>query len=426
MAKIEKGKSFESPELNIDLKTYTSAIDHYYKKSEESIQLKNEIPIFLDTNILLRYYSISFKQRELLRDFFANKVNRLHISGQVQKEFIKNREEVIEKYFQSALESMLSNFQANVIDKTEKYKEENSEILKDFTYLESEINKNLKGFEKISSKLKEDIEKQRIENRQLNFSDEFLDLIATFNLDYKLEKDEISFLEKEYSDLTKAVDKNKLKNDLKSRKNYAIPGIADILEKPENPFGDYFIFHEMLKCSLDKKSDILFLTYDTTKGDWLKTNKEAHVHYILRVYQISNQSIFIVDAERFFKEHLKTNFESLINNNIITNIADNEYAKDIILEYINLEKLIRQIGEFVCIEDSESLPLNKLLYHFLDRTYINDEVYRNFSNVTQVRNQLVHRSADFINGRYSEGFLIKTLEVIESLLETFRELDSDL
>lgn len=426
MQKIEKGTSFESPELNIDLKAYTSAIEHYYKNFEDSIQLKNDIPIFLDTNILLRYYSISFKQRELLREFFTNNVNKLYISGQVQKEFIKNREEVIEKYFQSALESMLSNFQSNVIDKTAKYKEENSEILKDFTYLENEINKQLKGFEKISSKLKEDIDKQRIENRQLNFSDEFLDLIATFNLDFKLDLAESTFLEKEFNELTKLVDKNKLKNDLKSKKNFSIPGIADILEKPENPFGDYYIFHEMIKCSLEKKSDILFLTYDTTKGDWLKTNKDAHVHYILRVYQIANKSIFIIDAERFFKEHLKTNFESLINNTLITNITENENAKDIILDYINLEKLIRQIAEYVCIEDSETLPLNKVLYQFLDRSYINEEVYRNFSDVFQVRNQLVHRSADFINGRYNEGFLIKTLEVLKSLLDKFNELYSDL
>lgn len=426
MQKIEKGLSFESPELNIDLKTYKKAIEHYYENFKDSLELKNEIPIFLDTNVLLRYYSISFKQRDLLKNFFSDHISRFYISGQVQKEFIKNREDVIQKYFQTALESMSENLKSEVIDRIIKYKDDQKEILKDFDYIEKQIEKQLKSFEPITIKLKDDIDELRIKNKELNFSDDFLDLITKFNQKYRLESDELEFLMKEFMELAKSVDKAKLKNDLTKKLNFAIPGLADILEKPENPFGDYFIYHEMIKCSLDKQSDIIFLTYDTTKGDWMKTNKEPHNHYILKTFQITNKSIFIINAERFFKDQLKTNFESLIINNPDISIVGEEYAKDIILEFINLEKLIRTIAEFICIEDSEILPINKLFYQLVDRDLVSKDIYNNFYNVLEVKNNLIHRSVEFLKSKYSKSFLQETLNILESLNSYFSKLYSQL
>lgn len=423
MKQIEKGLSFESSELDIDLKTYTNAIEHYYKNFKDSVDLKNNIPIFLDTNILLRFYSISFKQRELLTKFFNDNIKNLYISGQVQKEFIKNREEVIQKYFHSALESMSENLKSDVIDKTNQYKNNHKEVLKDFDYIEKAINSQLKSFDKITEKLKKDIDALRIKNKELTFTDDFLNLINQFDQTYRIDSNESEFLKKEFNELCKNIDKSKLKNDLAKKTNFAIPGIADILEKPDNPFGDYFIYHELIKCSLDKNTDILFLTYDTTKGDWIKTNKEPHNHYILRTFQITNKSIYIIDAERFFEKQLKTNFESLINNDSNNSIFD---FQEIILDYITLEKIIRAIAEFICIDKSEILPLNQIMYQLIDRDIIDENIYRDFSNVTQVKNQLTHRTSDFLKERYSDEFLLRTSLIIESLINYFNKIYSEL
>jgi predicted nucleic acid-binding protein len=149
--KIVEGKSFKSTEINVGLTTYIKSIQHYYNNFNDSIELKNDIPIFLDTNILLRYYSISFKQRELMKKFFIENKDRIYLSSQVQKEFIKNREEVIQKYFHSALESMIENLKSDIIDRNIKFKNEHKEILKDFDYVDKVIQKQIKSFEKVQT-----------------------------------------------------------------------------------------------------------------------------------------------------------------------------------------------------------------------------------------------------------------------------------
>lgn len=425
MIKIQKDQTFKSPEISIDLKTYKKAIEHYYNNFNDALEMNNSIPIFLDTNILLRFYSISFKQRELLKMFFTENFRRLYLSGQVQKEFIKNREDVIQKYFQSALESMSDSLKSDIIDRTIKYKNDHKEVLKDFDYIDKAIDKQIKAFEKVSSDLKKDIDKFRIENKQLNFSDNFLELVDTFNQDYKLEDDEIDVLKTEFSNLTKNLDVQKLKNDIAKKVNFAIPGLADIIEKPENPFGDYFIYHEMIKCALDKKSDIIFLTYDTTKGDWMKPNREAHIHYILKTFEITGQTIFILDAERFFEKHLKTNFESLIEDTINHSI-DNPLEQDIILECVILERIVRTIAEFVCIERSELKPIGMLLRKLVEMNIIEEDKFQQIRDVMMVRNQIIHRSKDFLKRRYSNDSLIRTFGLVEELIDYLNQKYSEL
>lgn len=422
---IKDGQSFKSTEINVDLKTYTEAIEHYYSKFNDAIELKSNIPIFLDTNILLRYYSISFKQRELLKNFFIENSEKIHISNQVQKEFIKNREEVIQKYFHSALESMSENLKSDIIDRTHKFKNENKEILKDFDYVDKAIEKQIKSFEKIQNDLKKDIENLRKDNKQLHFKDEFLDIINKFNQDFKLLESEIDFLKKEFDSQTKSIDKQTLKNEIK-KANFSIPGLADILEKSENPYGDYFIYHEMLKCCLQKNTDIIFLTYDSTKGDWMRLNKEPHIHYLLKTYELSNKSIFILDAERFFENHLSTNFESLINGKIDYYSVENPLHQDIIIEFVSLERIIRIIAEFVAIEKAEIKPINLLIKNLEEMNIIDNLHSHQIRELSIMKNHLSHRSKDFVNQRYNNEQLENIYELIIENIQYLNQIYSDL
>lgn len=408
---IREGTTFKSTEINVDLKIYTKAINHYYKYFNDAVELKNKIPIFLDTNILLRYYSISFKQRELLKKFFLENSDRIYITHQVQKEFIKNREGVIQKYFHTALESMSDDLNSDVLEATRQYQNKHKEVLKDFEYVDIAIKDQIDTFEKIKSDLNTDINKLKNENKQLHFKDPFLEIINNFNQDIKLNITELELLKKEFDTLTKNIDKQKLKNDLKKETNYAIPGLADILDKSENPYGDYFLFHEMIKFCLEKKVDIIFLTYDSTKGDWMKINKEPHIHYLLKTYEITEKSIFILDAERFFKEHLSTNFESLINTPIDYYSVDSSVEQDIIIEFIGLERIIRTISEFIVIDDRKSV--NLLIRKLYEINIIDETHFHQLLEILKVKNDLSHQSKDFIKEKYTTVELIYIHSLID-------------
>jgi hypothetical protein len=38
----------------------------------------------------------------------------------------------------------------------------------------------------------------------------------------------------------------------------------------------------MIKCALEKETTDIIFTYMTQQGDWLKLNKEPHIHYIIK------------------------------------------------------------------------------------------------------------------------------------------------
>ncbi|RYE12178.1 MAG: hypothetical protein EOP45_23315, partial [Sphingobacteriaceae bacterium] len=90
------------------------------------------------------------------------------------------------------------------------------------------------------------------------------------------------------------------------------PGCAEKKSK-DDPTGDYIIFHELMTYSKQNNCDVIFLTNDTTKGDWLRKDGTNHLHYIENFYLNTGQVIYIIDAERLLSDLFKTSFESLIN-----------------------------------------------------------------------------------------------------------------
>ncbi len=315
---IKEGCSFNSVNDKIGLLEYKEAIEYYSKNWEEAKDLKNDIPIFLDTNVLLRYYSISFKKRELLKKFFNDRKEQIILSNQVQKEFVKNREGVIEEYFQDALKKLLDEFKT-IINQIKSFNQKHKEIIKDFEFLETQTSEYQTNLEKSSEDLKNAIKEKRQEKTLTKFNDEILDLFSSFELIDNLTEDEIEYLKKEFDCLKKELDPQKIKNEIK-KPNRAFPGMGDIQDKPDNPYGDYYLFHEMIKYSKENDKDVVLITYDTTKGDWIKENKEAHIHYIQRVYQMNKKAVFIIDANWYFEELFDTSFDSLIfEDNVATN-----------------------------------------------------------------------------------------------------------
>ena len=117
MLQITKELSYFSKQNLSSLAKYSECLATYSKNFDNEISLKTKSPIFLDTNVLLRYYSISFTAREKLYDFIHTNKARIILSSQVQYEFLKNREDVIQKFFEQVTNKIPKDFNSDVVNK---------------------------------------------------------------------------------------------------------------------------------------------------------------------------------------------------------------------------------------------------------------------------------------------------------------------
>ncbi|PVV55718.1 PIN-like domain-containing protein, partial [Chryseobacterium sp. HMWF035] len=104
---------------------------------------------------------------------------------------------------------------------------------------------------------------------------------------------------------------NEIENILNKTRTI-FPGLGDIKDKPDDPYGDFIIYHEMMKYMLSKNTEIIFLTFDNTKGDWMSKSKAPYIHYVENMYINTNEIIYILDAERILEQILNVEIDSLI------------------------------------------------------------------------------------------------------------------
>ncbi len=416
--------SFGNKLKGLELESYVEAINKYRSAFDGALSLKGNIPIFIDTNILLRYYSISFSTRKPFYDFLKKYRKRIVICSQVQKEFVRNREDIIDRFFSETLTKLEGNFREEIKNKVQNYIDRNKILLDDFPLFEAKLQKVRSDVDKTLELLTTEIEVIKDKLNDTKYEDELLSLIQEMNLMTGLEEDDVKFLKNEFDLLKKNVDAAKIKNEI-SKPQVAFPGLADVKEKPENPYGDYLLFHEMIKYLHDNKKDAIFLTYDTTKGDWLKENKEPHSHYLQIVYLSTGRNLFFVDAERFFDTHLKKHFNSLVPKKDYY-LPKSEYEKDFILDFVGLERIMRTIAEYVVVDNYEYTPLTKLVDVFIDREYVDKDFKKDFYELNQFRNILLHSHdrtrIDSISENYFLNISIKLEQAISKMDKLYSSL----
>lgn len=295
------------------------ALDAYSNKLEDEITLETETPIFLDTNVLLDYYKLSFSERKSLIKYFEENKNRLYITHQVQQEFLRHRVNHIKSYLNSVEEfvkayrnirSEIDNLKKGIIKGFDHYLNNNRILKNDHQDLHTEL-KNLN--ETLQEKLRglfneTDLEKQLEEKEQrieeikkrlegdadIERKDPLLNVIATFNFLPKLDEKEIKFIQELYSKLESEY--SKVKSDQNEFYKKTFPGAGD---KKEDPTGDLIIYHEILKFLKQSTTDAIFLTNDTEKNDWLLRKKADLVpfsHYIINTHLNTNQSLYIFQS----------------------------------------------------------------------------------------------------------------------------------
>jgi hypothetical protein len=386
---IQKGFSFNSIEEKMKTSDNQRAITYYANKLPSAVNLPISIPIFLDTNVLLRGYSITPDRRADLYDFFFNRKNQIIITKQIEQEFIRNRKKVIDDY-------------KNLPDV---HLSDTSDVLSNLLF-------ELKSEEE--SEISEDA----------NFeTDELLNLYSTFEKINNLSNAEKDFLKLEFDFLTKEFNSIKNKNAVEVS-NMFFPGMGDILEKPKFPYGDYFIYHEMLKYASEKNQDIIFLTFDVAKNDWLKSNKHPHEHYIHRTFTLNGKMIFILDANNFFEKIYATSFDALVPlpKKVDQFILASKFEKELASAFQALEQRIRKLAKKLNLDvtddDSTKYILDDLNYD----EHIDDDTFYELIGIWPIRDELLDGDIETIRRTYTSNELTETFAVVEDHIRLMDKL----
>lgn len=302
--------SFFDKRNELSINQHKKCLKLYNDEIEKEIQLTTNTPLFLDTNVLLRYYEISFAAREKLKAFVKRNRKRIIITSQVQKEFVRNRESTIDNFFREVTAKIPEKFNDEILNKIQNFLNQNKVILKDYVAFE----KDLQAVQLNLEKAKEEIDKKVKENnsgyKKLKYNDDFVDLLVQCTVLDSLPEEELGKITKEFDEIKKAIPEGNI--DKLKKKHLVFPGMGDIKEKPDDPYGDYIVFHEIMNFMKSSSSNVVFLTFDTKKRDWMSESKEPYLHYIENAFCNTKQIINILDAERTLEEVLNVDVESLI------------------------------------------------------------------------------------------------------------------
>jgi len=306
---------------NTALQAYTKGI----KSMDEWVYEENTMPFFLDTCVLLNLYDISETERVEFIKFIRKNKDRIYISSQVQREY--NRRRVLSvKGFKDRVDRTKNDIESTLAKMATTYQNEKDGI----TNL---VNRNLikYGMPKVTSKLKE-LEaflKQPVYNSELqeklkqcsefisqhideeceqcwqNADFEYIDPVQEAIMEAKLlpslSVDEQNYIAELYKKLRIPYDA--LKPTDKERETITFPGAGDKDKPVDGPieesvaWGDLYIYHEMLRFMKENDTDVVFMTRDVTKQDWIKQDLRAYVHYIVNGYEMTDHLMYILNAD---------------------------------------------------------------------------------------------------------------------------------
>jgi len=299
--------TFVSKQYKQTLESHKHILSAYKKNIEKITKLKGDLPIFLDTSVILSAYEISFVARDKIKHFLSTNKDRIVLTGQVQFEFIKNREKVINSFQEDVTEQLPRDFNTDVVVRLSSFISANKAKLEDYAEILNKLTALQLTASELHKLIQENVNDKKGTAKSLLYEDEFLNILSNVSL--------LDNLEPEYSKLIKEEYKSNIPNfKSTASETYTLncfPGCGEKGEK-DDPSGDYVIYHEMMKYALDNKKDIIFLTNDTKKGDWIRKDGKPHLHYIENFYLNTGQIIYILNAERVFENLFNTSFESLI------------------------------------------------------------------------------------------------------------------
>lgn len=337
-----------------DKEIQKKAIALYQKHDAAAKNLEKEFVIFLDTNVLLGYYQMPLIGRKALYAFLEANKSRVYICDQVGREYKKHETKVRRMYSRQLKLEQPTELQQELGQTLRNYLEENEDVLEAYP----EFKKNLEGAvldsKNIQHLLTEFAKERTLRcKKQLHHYD-LGTLLPQFKHLEALKKQEFKFLKAEFDGLKAAIElvdqknfEHKVAAYLYQHPTKVFPGIGDLIQKPQSPYGDYCIYHEMLKWTGENQPSlpIVFLTNDVTKRDWVDVDKRAYVHYLENFYHNTENVFYVWHAEEVFSDVLETPCAHLLSPEEIWNDVESEVlASDTdILTVHQLQALLQEI-----------------------------------------------------------------------------------
>ncbi|MBF4691481.1 PIN-like domain-containing protein [Fusibacter ferrireducens] len=317
---ISKEFGFKAKFKKYDFKFHSSSLRDYSNKFDTIIKFDTDCPVFLDANVILQIYKMSLKSRTELMSFFDEKKAIIYVTKQVEQEFVKNRIGVHQSYVNAIKKELVEDFKSKILNSAESYYNSKKLLLEDFDDLNLSMQDLITSSEKMYSQMTNLVEVHINTIGDVEFNDPYWNVIENFNYIDNLSEEEIAIIKSDFDELKKNIgDVSKVKDYITKNSTFVFPGIGDLKEKNDDPYGDYIIYHEIIKFMETHATDAFFLTFDTTKGDWMDESKKPHLHYIENVFMNTNKTLFILDAKRVFNDLLEINTDSLVENRKLSN-----------------------------------------------------------------------------------------------------------
>lgn len=311
--KIKEGFSYRSQLGRGDDELRVQCIARYKACLEQAITLQEDFPIFLDTNVLLGYYQMPILARRALYQFLKVSSERIFITDQVKREFLRHHRVVLKTYQQQLVLNTAATTHKALIASLLDYQYENEDVLSAYPDFDRGLTTLIEDGPALLERMKAfEMERVRMcqalleEDNIFNLLDDFQQLPSLTNREFKFLKREFDQLKAPVLAFDKGTMDHAVDAYLYRHPNHVFPGIGDLKNKPKHPYGDYCIFHEMMRwqASYTPQQPLIFLTNDVTKRDWVNREHQAYVHY-LEVMQLNTKDVFyILHSEAVFTKKL--------------------------------------------------------------------------------------------------------------------------
>lgn len=311
------------------LKKAKDALARYEEgiKNMDNWLYDNNMPIFLDTCVLLNLYMISDIERNAFVDFIQKNKARIIVASQVEREYNRRRVPQIKKFMgqvdelktkiNKVLEGLgesIKNIKSSVMGVANqnivrlgmpevgiKFKEL-IEVFEQPQFTAEYEDKIKECKDEIDQHLDEECE-QCMLKADFEYCDPVLDALSETVILPSLKSNEQTFIIELYKKLRKAFDESKTdKDNDKKSVDITFPGSGDPKKPVDAPieesvaWGDLYIYHEMLSYMKEHNTDVVFLTQDIKKQDWLKSDRTPFVHYIVNAYEMTGHMMYILDS----------------------------------------------------------------------------------------------------------------------------------
>lgn len=283
-----------------------SKFSWYFTPSIEEIEKAWKYGVLsVDTNVLLDLYRYHKETRDSLlksiREFEGSK----WLSFQAGSEFFRNRKKVIissEKSFKTADEE-ISKFSKNM--------EQAVNHLKGIRIIPAEVSKELeKVVSSAVSKATEEINIAKNDYPQFLQKDSILEELAEI-FDGAIGDD---FPEDQKPSIRDIAEERK--------KNMIPPGYADDEKEGDRPYGDYYLWRQVLEHAAEKKKPIILVTSERKEDWWERISGKTtgpRPELLQEALTVSGQRIHIYQTEQFL-EHALQRAKQPINETAIEEI----------------------------------------------------------------------------------------------------------